>query len=251
MVDMFIILRAGGNLPFASGSEQAQMKILPKSLVLRLWREWLRPLALAAAVVFPLKSSLAEWNYIPSASMAPSLVPGDLVWVNKLAYDLKVPFTTWHLAEWGDPRRGEVAVFYSPADGTRLVKRVIGLPGDAIESRQDRLYVNGAPVAYTPSSAGREISGAGVIVAEENLPGRTHPVMIQLRRPALRTFGPVRVPPGCYFMLGDNRDDSHDSRYFGCVPRQRIIGRTATVIASADPAHWLRPRGDRLLRAIP
>ncbi|HUL54491.1 MAG TPA: signal peptidase I [Opitutaceae bacterium] len=227
------------------------MKCLLPPTARRLWREWLRPLALAAAVVLPLKSSLVEWNYIPSASMVPSLLPGDLVWVNKLAYDLKVPFTTWHLAQWGAPQRGEVAVFYSPADGTRLVKRVIGLPGDVIESRQDHLYVNGAPVAYTASSAGREIAGAGVIVAEEDLPGRKHPVMIQLQRPALRTFGPVRVPPGCYFMMGDNRDDSHDSRYFGCVPRQRIIGRTATVLASADPAHGLRPRGDRLLRAIP
>jgi signal peptidase I len=203
--------------------------------------------------VFPLKSSLAEWNYVPSASMVPSLLPGDLVWVNKLAYDLKVPFTTRHLAEWGDPWRGEVAVFYSPADGTRLVKRVIGLPGDLIESRRDRLYVNGTPVAYAPSSAGREAAGEGedVVVAEERLPGRNHPVMIQPRRPALRTFGPIRVPPGCYFLMGDNRDDSHDSRFFGCVPRRRIVGRAATIIASADPAHWLRPRGDRLLRAIP
>jgi signal peptidase I len=222
-------------------------------LIRSLWRDWLRPLALAAAIVFPLKSSLAEWNYIPSASMVPSLLPGDLVWVNKLAYDLKVPFTTWHLAAWGNPQRGEVAVFYSPADGTRLVKRVVGLPGDVIESRQDRLYVNGVPVAYAPGPTGQDLprAGDGLIVAEERLPGRTHPVMIQPLRPALRTFGPVHVPPGCYFLLGDNRDDSHDSRYFGCVPRQRIIGRAATVIASADPAHGLRPRGDRLLRAIP
>jgi len=135
----------------------------------------------------------------------------------------------------------------------RLVKRVVGLPGDVIESRHDRLYVNGAPVVYAPASAGPGAPGDGadVIVAEEHLPGRNHPVMIQLRRPALRTFGPIRVSPGCYFMMGDNRDDSHDSRYFGCVSRERIIGRAATVIASADPAHWLRPRGDRLLREIP
>lgn len=229
------------------------MKLSPCRLVRRLWREWLRPLAFAAAIVFPLKSSLAEWNYVPSASMVPSLLPGDVVWVNKLAYDLKVPFTTWHLAEWGNPRRGDVAVFSSPADGVRLVKRVIGLPGDLIESRHDRLFVNGAPVVYAPLSAGPSDSGEGseVVLTEEGLPGRHHPVMLQPRRPALRSFGPIRVPPGCYFMMGDNRDDSHDSRYFGCVPRRNFLGRAATVIASADPAHWLRPRGDRLLCEIP
>src|SRR5664280_1818071 len=117
------------------------MKLQLQRFAFSLWRKWLRPLNIAAAIVFPLKSSLAEWNYIPSGSMIPTLLPGDLVWVNKLAYDLKVPFTTRHLAEWGDPRRGDVAVFYSPADGLRLVKRVIGLPGEVVESRDDRLYI--------------------------------------------------------------------------------------------------------------
>jgi signal peptidase I len=116
------------------------MKAFLRRFTVWLWREWLRPLALAAAIVFPLKSSLAEWNYIPSGSMLPSLLPGDLVWVNKLAYDLKIPFTTRHLVEWGDPRRGDVAVFYSPADGMRLVKRVIGPAG-----RRDRI-APGPPV---------------------------------------------------------------------------------------------------------
>jgi signal peptidase I len=226
----------------------------PRTLLLRrFWREWLRPIALAAALVLPLKSSFAEWNYIPSGSMIPSLLPGDLVWVNKLAYDLKVPFTTWHLATWDDPRRGEVVVFDSPADGVRLVKRVVGLPGDVIESRGDRLFVNGIPVDYAPPRAGLidPAGSGGELFAEERLPGHNHPVMIQPRRPALRSFGPLPVPPGCYFMMGDNRDDSNDSRYFGCVPRRSILGRSATVIASGDLAHWLRPRADRFLHRIP
>lgn len=218
-----------------------------------LWREWLRPMALAAAIVFPLKSSLAEWNYIPSGSMVPALLPGDLVWVNKLSYDLKFPFTTWHLIEWGDPRRGDVAVFSSPADGTRLVKRVIGLPGDVIESRDDRLFINGVPLAYSLLSVVPVEDGLArkAVLAEEALAGRPHPVRIQPGRPALRTFGPVRVPSGCYFMMGDNRDDSQDSRYFGCVARPSIVGRATVVIASADPARWLCPRTDRLLCGIP
>jgi len=229
------------------------MKTLYRRVIRPLWREWLRPLAFAAAVVFPLKSSLAEWNYVPSASMVPSLLPGDLVWVNKLAYDLKVPFTTWHLATWGDPQRGDVAVFDSPADGTRLVKRVIGLPGDLIELRGDRLYVNGAALNYAappPGLVDPDLDG-GAWFAEENLRGRGHPVMIQPRRPALRTFGPIRVPAGCYFMMGDNRDDSYDSRFYGCVPRRAILGRSSVVLGSVDLHHWLRPRTERFLRAIP
>lgn len=219
----------------------------------RCWREWLRPLAFAAAIVLPLKSSLAEWNYVPSGSMIPSVLPGDLVWVNKVAYDLKVPFTTRHLAEWSDPQRGDVAVFYSPEDGLRFVKRVVGLPGDVVELRNDRLFLNGVSVAYAPLPAdlADPASRRSALVAEEELAGRPHPVQILPGRPALRTFGPVLVPPGCYFMMGDNRDDSHDSRYFGCAPRRCIVGRATTVIASADPAHNLYPRTDRLLRQIP
>jgi signal peptidase I len=217
------------------------------------WREWLRPLAFADAIVLPLKSSIAEWNYIPSGSMIPSLLPGDLVWVNKLAYDLKLPFTTRHLVEWGDPQRGDVAVFYSPEDGIRLVKRVVGLPGDVVESRNDCLFLNGTPVIYAPLPAGMADpeSRSSALLAEEELAGRPHPVRILPGRPALRTFGPVRVPPRGYFMMGDNRDDSHDSRYFGCAPRRCIVGRATTIIASADLAHLASPRTDRLLREIP
>jgi signal peptidase I len=185
--------------------------------------------------------------------MIPSLLPGDVVWINKLAYDLKVPFTTHHLAAWGDPQRGDVAVFYSPADGIRLVKRVIGLPGDVIELRGERLFLNGAPVAYAPPPAGLSDPERhdGIFYAAERLPGREHPIMIQPHRPARRTFGPVTVPPDCYFMMGDNRDDSHDSRFFGCVPRQRIVGRASNVLLSVDLSHGLRPRTGRVLREIP
>ena len=89
------------------------------------------------------------------------------------------------------------------------------------------------------------------VLASEDLAGRTHPVQVLPDRRALRTFGPVRVPAGCYFMMGDNRDDSHDSRYFGSVPRASIIGRASTVIVSVDPDQYLRPRTSRLFRSIP
>jgi signal peptidase I len=221
-----------------------------------LWREWLRPLALAVAVVLPLKSAVADWNYVPSGSMMPSIVPLELVWVNKLAYDLKVPFTTRHIARWGDPQRGEVVVFYSPADEARLVKRVVGLPGDVVEMRSETLWLNGVPVAYTvlPEAASGALAADlrdAAVFAEERLGERAHPVMVQPRRAALRSFGPVTIPAGHYFMLGDNRDDSHDSRFYGGVPRERIVGRATTVIASVDPDRWGWPRFERFFRSVP
>ena len=112
------------------------------------WRKEIRPLLVLLLIGFSVRSSLADWNDVPTGSMKPTILEGDRVWVNKLAYDLKAPFTTWHLAEWGNPRRGDIVVFFSPYDGKRLVKRVVGLPGDTIELRSNTLIINGQPVEY-------------------------------------------------------------------------------------------------------
>src|SRR5207248_4580252 len=114
------------------------------------WVKEIRPLLVLALVLFAIRSSLADWNDVPTGSMKPTIVEGDRVYVNKLAYDLKVPFTTWHIAEWSNPKRGDIVVFFSPHDGQRLVKRVIGLPGDTLELRNNILVVNGQPVEYKP-----------------------------------------------------------------------------------------------------
>src|SRR6476660_1904993 len=116
----------------------------------KIWRQKLRPIALTVLVLTSVRSAIADWNDVPTGSMNPTIIEGDRIFVNKLAYDLKVPFTTWHLARWGDPRRGDVVVFYSPADEIRLVKRVIGEPGDVIELRDNHLSVNGAAAVYQP-----------------------------------------------------------------------------------------------------
>src|SRR5215475_14361701 len=113
-----------------------------------LWRREVRPLLLLALIVCSIRSSLADWNDVPTGSMKPTILEGDYVFVNKLAYDLKVPFTTLHLAEWSAPKRGDIVVFYSPKDGTRLVKRTVGLPGDTVELRGDKLIINGETVEY-------------------------------------------------------------------------------------------------------
>src|SRR5262245_8245371 len=113
-----------------------------------LWREWIRPAVVIAAIVFPFKSAIADWNWVPSGSMKPTILEGDLVLVNKLAYDLKVPFTLQRLARWDDPQRGDIVVFFSPHDGKRLVKRVIALPGDTLEMRNNVLLLNGKAMDY-------------------------------------------------------------------------------------------------------
>src|SRR5689334_19643498 len=120
------------------------MKIaLLRGRVRHYWQKEIRPLLIMAVILFSIRSSLADWNDVPTGSMKPTILEGDRIFVNKLAYDLKVPFTTWHLAEWGNPSRGDIAVFFSPYDGTRLVKRVVGLPGDVVELQNEELIING------------------------------------------------------------------------------------------------------------
>src|SRR6266705_2431156 len=119
-----------------------------RSRVRKWWRQEIRPLLILALVLFSIRSSLADWSDVPTGSMKPTILEGDRVYVNKLAYDLKVPFTTWHIVEWSNPQRGDIVVFYSPYDGQRLVKRVIGLPGDHLELRNEGLILNGQPIVY-------------------------------------------------------------------------------------------------------
>jgi signal peptidase I len=219
------------------------------------WRES-KSLLLTILILTAVRSSLADWNDVPTGSMNPTIVQGDRVFVNKLAYDLKVPFTRWHLAQWGNPKRGEIVVFISPADGQRLVKRVIGLPGDQIELANDRLLINGRPSQYDPLPAetGHDVppdQDGPRVYAEEKAGGLPpHPVTILPQRPALRTFGPKTVPAGEYFMMGDNRDNSNDSRFWGTVERGRIVGRASMVVISLDRQRYFEPRWHRFFTEL-
>lgn len=219
------------------------------------WTKEIRPLLLTAFVIFAVRSSLADWNDVPSGSMRPTIIEGDRILINKLAYDLKVPFTRWHLAEWSHPQRGDIVVFFSPHDGKRLVKRVIGLPGDTVELRNNQLVLNGTPVAYQPLSAEllSDIPAderAGHVFAQENLPGQQHSVGGFPAAPAPRTFAPLTVPAGEYFMMGDNRDDSFDSRFWGTVKRDQIIGQATIVVLSLDRNNCWLPRWQRTFTSL-
>jgi len=220
-----------------------------KKSVSYLWREWLKPAILIAVVIFPLKSAIADWNWVPSRSMKPTILEGDLVFVNKVAYDLKVPFTLWRMAQWDNPRRGDIVVFFSPKDGTRLVKRVIAIPGDTIEMKNNILLLNGRQMQYEPLTNNPfkpEIyEDAHAVIATERSNSRDHWVMALPSFSALRSFPTTQVPEGKYFMMGDSRDNSFDSRYFGFVDRTQVVGKANHVILSFNKNHSYVPRVKR------
>jgi len=230
------------------------MKININRIARYLWREWILSFALFFGVVAPLKSAIVDWNWVPTGSMKPTIVEGDLVLVNKLAYDLKIPFTTTRLSEWANPVRGDIAVFFSPKDGVRMVKRVIGVPGDTIELRNEVLYLNGQPQRYSVQSSApfvRDVfEDQNPLIAIEHMDSSDHYVMVLPSKPAMRSFGPFVITPNNYFMMGDSRDNSFDSRYFGLVSRDLIVGRASTVLASFDTSRFLLPRIHRFIQSL-
>jgi signal peptidase I len=210
------------------------------------WIEWLRPLAVVALVLGSFRSAVADWNDVPTGSMRPTVLEGERVFVNRVAYDLKVPFTTLRLARWSDPSRGDIVVLYSPHDGVRLLKRVVGVPGDRIELKDNRLIVNGTTALYDDTAT----RDRDATVLRETVDRRAHLVAVSEGQTSSSTFGPVMVPTGQYVVMGDNRDNSFDSRFFGFVPRSEILGRATRIVASVDPERSFRPRFERFLKAL-
>jgi signal peptidase I len=194
------------------------------------------------------RSAVADWNVVPTGSMQPTIRIGDRIVVDKAAYDIRLPFTHVALLHRGDPARGDIVVLESALAGERLVKRVVGVPGDVVALRANRLYVNGRAADY------RAIRVHGIAddswdpatYATENVEGRSHAVRWSNYRPSPdRDFGPVAVPAGRYLLMGDNRDNSRDSRYYGFFPREEITGRATRVAVSLDPEHHYLPRPGR------
>ena len=221
----------------------------------KIWKNWIKPIGMAIIVVTTFRSAVADWNDVPTQSMEPTILVGDRIFVNKLAYDLKIPFTTVHLAEWSSPQRGDIVVFFAPETGKRMVKRVIGVPGDRLELRNNQLWINGKRLQYKPAIVEKidtaELTDrAPFVFAIESLGALSHVMMIQPQRYAERSFGPITVPNDQYFMMGDNRDNSGDSRIFGLVPRDQIVGKAVGLAFSLDQDNSYMPRWKRFFRGI-
>lgn len=209
-----------------------------------------RQFILFIGLMLVFRSAVADWNHVPSGSMLPTIVQGDRILVNKMAYDLRLPFTHITLVKLAEPERGDIITFDSAVSDKKLVKRIIGLPGDTVSMRNNRLYLNGQAVNYEASSQTVTDWREAFSDMQEALPGKPHAIRLHASPSRLANFGPVTVPQGHYLTLGDNRDASADSRVIGFIPREEITGKAHRVAFSNDPEHYYWFRNERWLMPI-
>lgn len=221
---------------------------------MNLWRSY-RGMVFFLLLMLGFRSAWADWVTVPTGSMNPTILEGDRVLVDKHVFGLRVPFTLIHLTQGDNPGRGDIVVFDSPVDGTSLVKRVVGVPGDVLSLDERGLIVNGEPALYAIGDAALvgtllpSTVAQSPVMLREAVAGKEHEIMRLPFRDA-GGFRTAEVPEGMYFMLGDNRDNSADSRVFGFVPRQNIVGRATRVVASLNPEAHYMPRWSRFLTPL-
>ncbi len=197
-------------------------------------KEYGKSLFMAAIIALLIRSFAVEAFTIPSGSMEPTLVVGDYLLVSRLSYTVKVPFTDIVLFNLGEPKRGDTIVFRFPLNHSQdFVKRVVAKGGDTVEVRDKIVYVNGQRISVPSARFTSYTDIPGVLSPRDN-------------------FGPITVPPGSYFVMGDNRDNSFDSRFWGFVKRDELVGKAEVLYFSYDQNADLlhRVRWERLGRLI-
>ena len=221
----------------------------------KFWREWRGFVYFVIAMIL-FRSVIADWNQVPSGSMEPNIMVGDRIVVDKISYDLRVPFTLTRISRWGDPQRGDIVTFPNPRDDEVYVKRLIAVPGDTIQMRNNRLIINGERASYRAVNEAEAAELASHLhrrslqthrLLEETILGSTR-IIMESRRTGnfvARNFGPVTVPEDTYFVMGDNRDNSKDSREFGFLDRTRVLGRAYAIAFSVDTSNYYLPRASR------
>lgn len=188
-------------------------------------------------IVLLLRSFLVEPFRIPSGSMMPTLLDGDFILVNKFTYGIRLPVINKKIITLNTPQRGDVAVFRYPKNPSiDYIKRVVGLPGDIISYRNKTIYVNGTPMEQELLNSylgeGTAMSMTGASLRLEHLGEVDHQILVRGEQPA--RDGEYRVPQGHYFVMGDNRDNSNDSRYWGTVPEENLVGKAFFIWMNLD-----------------
>ena len=215
-----------------------------KLWILKAWKENKSLLLFIFLMVF-FRSAIADWNSVPTGSMKPTIVEGDRILVNKLAYDVKVPFTNINLFEHSAPQRGDIIVFDSDVSQKKLVKRVVGITNDMVELKDNVLTINGESLNYEAIA-----SSNSTLDRQEDLIGIEHSIRINKKGSSLSSFPKVQVPAGYYLVLGDNRDNSIDSRVIGFIPRHEIVGRSKRVLMSLNYENFFLPRKNRFFHTL-
>jgi len=212
------------------------------------YKEWIEPFLIAAVVALFIRQFAVEAFKIPSGSMIPTLLIGDHLLVNKFIYGPRIPFTDTRFFTWEQPKRGDIIVFKYPENESKdFIKRVIGLPGDKIEIKDGVLFINDQPVqvkelgVYDSGDQGaRPPYYQKPRLLQEQLGAVSHQILY-LRDQTGYNFGPILVPKDSIFAMGDNRDNSQDSRVWGFVKENKILGRALIIYWSWDGTdRWVR-----------
>jgi signal peptidase I len=213
------------------------------------YKEWIEPFLIAAVVALFIRQFVVEAFKIPSGSMIPTLTIGDHLLVNKFIYGPRIPFTDTRIFTWKEPKRGDIIVFkYPENEDKNFIKRVVGLAGDKVEIKKGKLFINDEPVSIAPvgTTDGRREEGSGYPyydkpkLYDEQLGTVKHHIQY-LRDQSGYNFGPKIVPAESVFVMGDNRDNSQDSRVWGFVKRNKILGRALIIYWSWDgDDRWVR-----------
>lgn len=219
-----------------------------KKNLAKLWKEN-KSLLVFISLMLVFRSAVADWSDVPTGSMKPTIVEGDRILINKMAYDIRVPFTHISLVKLAEPQTNEIIIFDSVVSDKRLVKRVIGVPGDQIAMRNNQLFINGKAITHQQKSSTESVH-SDYIDKTEVINGESHNIRINNNASPLANFNEITVPVDQYLVLGDNRDNSADSRVIGFVPRNEIIGRSSKVAFSLEYDNYFIPRNERFLHQL-